>query len=115
MARQPIHGPGLLTMVTARLAFPCLPTFTDDEPHNPEGSRRVYPPSADQELRDERTDGHEGEPTARDALDRIGAKGPATKRVSDLKLALREKVHDGDGEHGDGEAGQREICALLHP
>jgi hypothetical protein len=42
-------------------------------------------------------------PAAREALNCIGPKGAAAKRVGELQLALSRKVHSGNGENADDE------------
>lgn len=79
----------LTVLVTAILAFPCLTAFADYEPDNPQRSQRVHPPGTNEELGDESTYNDEGEPAARDALNRVCPKGTAVKRVGELQLAPR--------------------------
>ena len=74
-------------MLTAIFALPCLASFADHEPNNPERSQRIHPPGADEDLRYQRAYDNEGKPAARDALHGICPKSAAAKRFGDLQLA----------------------------
>jgi hypothetical protein len=64
-------------LVTAILAFPRLTASRITNQTIPKEANAVYPRGADEELRDECTYDDEGEPAARDALNRVSSKGAA--------------------------------------
>lgn len=88
------------------IAFPSFASLAEQKPDDPERSQRVYPPGADQELRDEPDDDDGGEPTASNGLDRIRPKGPAAECACEWQLAARKDVHDRYGNDADDQTRQ---------
>lgn len=74
-------------LVLACFALPRFTSFANQEPHDSEGSRRIDPPRAEDELGRKGADTHEREPPAGHALDRIGSKRVAAERVRSVQFA----------------------------
>lgn len=94
----PVRSPSLVVVasrtapVAALIALPGFASLAEQKPNNAERSQRVYPPGADQQLRDEPDDDDEGQPTAGNALDCIGPKGAAAESFCESQLR-RERTY----------------------